>query len=269
VKLSRIDSGEPPAGELHPARLLGVFRTSRLGRPAILFEEVVSTNTVAMEAAIKGVPEGTIILAEKQTGGRGRKGREWISTSGKSLVFSIILRPAYKNYEGLTSLFALGTALTLEEICSETGIRWPNDVYLGGGKICGILAESRGGVIVMGVGLNINEGVGDFKGGIEDKAISLRMVTGSRQDRGLILGRILEQTERLYSRWETVGLTELRHDIQERLMYMGEEVVLESGSQRFVGRLLGINSDGYLRLGVRGEERLFTSGDLTLRREGE
>lgn len=326
MKSSRGDEWTAPADELHPARLLEFFKTSRLGRTVVLLERVTSTNSAAMDAALLDAREGTLVIAEEQSEGRGRKGRSWFSTSGRSLVFSIVLRPV-RAFEGLTSLIALATVSALEDICGamkdvgtgadsagtgadgagagagstadgagagaegkgagagstgageggagdrsedagcEIMIKWPNDIYLNGKKIGGVLSEAKEGSVVIGMGLDINESGEDFPAEIAGLAISLRMATGKCMDRGAVLAAIINMFETMYMLWEDRGLIYFKEDLEDRILYLNEDVVLESGGTRFGGKILGITDDGYLRLEVEGEEKVFSSGDLTLVRE--
>ena len=250
--------------DLHPARVLELCRTSRLARTVVLFESTGSTNAVAMEAASRGAPEGLLVIAEEQYGGKGRKDRTWSSVKGKSLTFSLLLRPAC-GAEGLTAIFALAAVKALAVVGKEVRIKWPNDVLVGGGKAAGILAEAKGDAVVIGMGLNVNERAGDLPAGISPPAVSLAMALGRTCDRGRLLARIVGSFEKLYVRFEREGFASFRKEIEDRLLYVGSAVTVETGDAKLEGGLLGITDEGYLRLAVAGEERIVSSGDLTLR----
>jgi len=250
--------------DLHPARLLGRCATSRLGRTVVLYDTVGSTNLAGMEALSAGAPEGLLLIAEEQKLGRGRKGRIWLSVKGKSLTFSLLLRPARRE-EGLTAILALATVRALGALVKDLRIKWPNDLFLGGRKVGGILAEAKGDAVVIGMGLKVNERREDFPAEIANEAVSLRMALGRELDRGRILCRILEAFERLYGRFESEGFASFRAEVEEALLYVGGAVALEVGDGRFRGRLLGITDEGYARIAVGGQERVFASGDLTIR----
>lgn len=259
-------SSSPPCKDLHPARLGRIMATRRMGRPAIFFERVPSTNGAAMSAAEAGCPEGTLIVAEMQTVGRGRKGRVWISFAGTSIVVSLVLETGTAR-EGLTAIFALATLQALEGFATGVMIKWPNDLYIAGRKIAGILAEGRGRFFVMGMGLNVNENAADLEA-IEPGASSLLEATGQRHDRGVVLARILERFEHIYDRWQREGFAPFVSIIEQRLLYMGEAVTIESGTEVVRGRMRGITGEGYLRLSVGESERIFGAGDLSLRGDG-
>ncbi len=254
--------------EMHPARLLRLTQTSRLARTVVLYDEVDSTNRAASEAAAMGAPEGTVVVAERQTAGKGRKGRSWFSTPRGSIVFSMILRPK-ASPESLTTLLGLSAALSIEKNCPgvKVGIKWPNDLYIAGRKVAGILAESRGSDVIVGIGIDINDSEDDFPARLRETAISLFMATGNIYDRGKIFSSILEIFESFYSRWEREGLSVFKFDVESRLVWKGKEAIIESGGDEFIGKILGITSEGYLRIDVQGEEKVFQAGDLRLSME--
>lgn len=254
----------PAAGELHPARLLDLCATKRLARRIILCDSIESTNAAAMAAAADGAAGGTLFIAEEQTGGRGRKGRSWSSAKGRSLTFSLLLRPAGRT-EGLTALLALAVARSLGDSLMGVAVKWPNDIYLNGKKLGGILAESKDDFAVIGLGLDVNEEAGDFPPAIAAEAISMRIARKRVFDRGIVLCRILEAFEEMYDRYEEEGIAPFREEIQDRLLFIGKRVVIESGQGSFEGKMIGITEEGRLRLEKNGTERVFSSGDLTLR----
>lgn len=250
--------------ELHPARLQRLLETERVGRVVILLEKVGSTNSFAFGVAENGVPEGTLVVAEEQMGGRGRKGRSWFSCPGKSLTCSLVIKPTRGNV-GLTPLFALSTAEAIDTIITGTGIKWPNDIYVAGMKAGGILAEAKRDTVVIGLGFNVNEREADFPEELKGKVSSLSIASGDWHDRGVILARIGETFERNYDRWEREGFTVFRERVERRMLFIGEDAILEGESERFAGKVLGITAEGYLRMEVDGKEAVFSSGDLTLR----
>ena len=252
--------------ELHPARILELLTTSRLGRIVALYDDVGSTNAVARAAAADGVPEGLLVIAEEQRSGRGRKGRIWFSARGKSLTCSLVLRPA-RTDEGLTAILALAVVEALGEFAGGCGIKWPNDIFCEGKKLGGILAESQRTFVVLGLGLNINEAAGDFDDSIRGDAVSLSVAAGRRFDRGIVLCRILEEFEPMYIRFQEGGFAPFRAAVQHRLLYIGKRVAVDCGGRSFEGNMAGITDAGYVRLDIDGVERVFSSGDLTLRKK--
>jgi BirA family biotin operon repressor/biotin-[acetyl-CoA-carboxylase] ligase len=252
------------AGDLHPARLLAMLGTERLGRTAVLVDRCDSTNELAAALASAGAPEGTVLTADEQSAGRGRSGRRWHSVPGKSLTFSIILRPR-RTGGGITSLVSLAAARALDRVCGPVALKWPNDLYLDGRKLGGILAEARGAHVVVGVGINVNERTDDFPAGIAAEAVSLRMRTGADLDRGAILASILERFEAVYGEWLRSGFGPFRGEVEERLLYVGRRVTLGAGVETVEGLLRGMNDEGYLLLEVDGAVRVVAAGDVSLR----
>lgn len=255
-----------PPGDLHPARLLGLCRAGRLGRRVVLLDETGSTNAVAMSAASAGAAEGTLVVAERQTAGKGRKGRFWVSTPGKSLTASLVLRPSRPG-AALTAVFAFAAIRALRRFAPGLALKWPNDLYLRGRKLGGILAESRDGAVVLGFGVDVNDEARDLPPGRAGNAVSLRMAARRRVDRGAVLARILESFEEAYARFEAEGFAPFRPAVERLLLHRGKRVVLEDGTERRSGTLAGVTDEGYLVLETGGEEAVFASGDLTLRED--
>jgi BirA family biotin operon repressor/biotin-[acetyl-CoA-carboxylase] ligase len=250
--------------DLHPGRLLRKLESNRLCRSVVLFDRIDSTNGAAMRAARSVEAERMLFLAEDQMFGRGRAGRSWLAAPGKSLLFSLLLRPP-REPEGLTPLLAIASVRVLEALCGEIRVKWPNDIYIGSRKTAGILAESKGEVVVLGMGLNVNEGPRDFLEELRGTATSLRIESGRSQAREEILVGILNELEVCYDLWCESGLSPFVEDLERSMLFIGERVVLESGKERFAGIMKGITSEGHLRLEMEGSERVFASGDLSLR----
>jgi BirA family biotin operon repressor/biotin-[acetyl-CoA-carboxylase] ligase len=253
--------------DLHPARILGMLDTARFGRTIILFDSAGSTNTEAAAAA-DVLEEGTVIIAAEQVTGRGRKGRSWFTGTGGGLAFSLIVKPAQAS-GSLTALLAISAAAALEDEYPgiEVGIKWPNDLYIGPGKVAGILAETRGGSVILGMGLNVNDEPGAFPPAIADMAVSLRMAGAMARCRGEILAAIIRRFEDLYTRWEGGEPDLLRSRLESRLLWKGERVSIENGMETVSGVVEGVTAEGYLRLSTAGGPRVFHAGDLSLRRE--
>src|ERR1700722_11893928 len=189
---------------LFPERLLRGLETDRLGKTIYAFERIGSTNDRALLMGEKGALDGTVWVAENQTRGRGRQGRSWISSEGKGLAFSVLLRPALSFQEAseLTLAAAVAVALALEKWKLKPRIKWPNDVYLGGRKVCGILTETRGkqdkmAFAVLGIGVNLNQGAKDFSKDIRSLATSYCRHTGKKIDRVAFFQSLLFQLEKV------------------------------------------------------------------------
>ena len=175
----------------------------RVGHQIVVVEEAQSTNDLAWEAAGRGAAEGFVVFAERQTAGRGQYGRRWESAPYKGLWFSVLLRPAITLAQSpqLTSLLAGIVSATIEQ---ETGIpaliKLPNDIYLAGRKVAGILVEGRteadgSYVAVAGVGVNVNHAIEDFPEELQATAGSLAMASGRHFPRGLLAAALLRKLE--------------------------------------------------------------------------
>jgi BirA family biotin operon repressor/biotin-[acetyl-CoA-carboxylase] ligase len=178
----------------------------RLGHEIVVVEEAQSTNDLAWQAAERGAAEGFVVFAERQTAGRGQYGRRWESAPYKGLWFSILLRPAITLAQSpkLTPLLAGVVAATIEQ---ETGmaasIKLPNDIYLAGRKVAGILIEGRTAtdgsyVAVAGIGINVNHAIEDFPEELQTTAGSLAMTAGRPLQRGPLAVALLRKLETEY-----------------------------------------------------------------------
>lgn len=253
--------------DLHPAAVRRLCGGGRIGSTVVCFESVDSTNTVAARIARKGAREGTVVIAARQTAGRGRMGRSWFSTPAGSLVFSVILRPA-RSGETLTALLALSALKVLDGLCGDVSIKWPNDIWVGGRKIAGILAEAKRDSVVLGMGIDVNDEEGSFPDDLCETAVSLRMMTGRIFDRGELLAGILGNLEQAYRIWERDGFGPMSLEMERRLLWKGMPVMLDTEGTTVEGILAGVSPDGYLRLETDGKERVYSSGDLSLRSSG-
>ena len=182
------------------------LHTQWLGKQEVYcFDHLPSTNAEAKRLALRGVPEGTIVLAEAQSQGRGRLNRHWVSPRGKGLYVSVILRPQVPPEWGSITTLAAGVALAvaIEELGVRASLKWPNDMMVGHRKVAGILTEasfqdSHIAFIVVGVGANVNTGEEDFPLSIRDVATSLLLSGGWPMGRVSLLDKFLCQLEVWY-----------------------------------------------------------------------
>jgi BirA family biotin operon repressor/biotin-[acetyl-CoA-carboxylase] ligase len=155
-------------------------------------------------------PEGAVVVAEEQTEGRGRLGRQWLAPTGTSLLVSILLRPEVEPAR-LPELSLVAGRACAEAIADVAGlepeVKFPNDVLLGGRKVAGILAEASEGRVVLGVGVNVTQRPGELPPDARTPATSLAIETGRAIDRGELLLALLERLERRYDEWRFGGST--------------------------------------------------------------
>ena len=242
----------------------------------VVFHEVVeSTQQVARELAEAGAPEGTVVIADRQTRGRGRLGRDWHSPAGVNLYLTVVLRPALAPARVPQLALVAGLAAA-DAIRDETGLdarlKWPNDVLLGDRKVAGILTEMQGEVdrvrwVLVGIGVNCNQTT--FPPPLRETATSLRLAAGRPVDRLRVAARLLGALEARYGRHQSGGLASMRADWESRSCLQGRTVEVTAGDHVTRGRVQGIDDEGALLLAdAAGTVRRVTAGEVTLRREG-
>jgi BirA family transcriptional regulator, biotin operon repressor / biotin---[acetyl-CoA-carboxylase] ligase len=192
-----------PRDRLIATELRAGLAGCRIGNEIVVVEETESTNDLAWEAAERGAAAGFVVFAERQTKGRGQYGRRWESAPYQGLWFSVLLRPAMTLRESprLTSLLAEVVSATIAE---ETGcaptIKPPNDIYIAGRKVAGVLVEGRTAgdgsyVAVAGIGINVNQTIDDFPEELRANAGSLAMATGRKIDRSKLAIALLRNLD--------------------------------------------------------------------------
>lgn len=239
--------------------------------------ETDSTNLRAKELAAGGATEGTIVVAERQTGGRGRKGRSWFSPEG-SIYMSFILRPRMPPSEApgitlMTGAAAAEALLLLTQL--DARIKWPNDILVGGRKIAGILTEissdmDRIDYVVVGIGINVNipkENLGDD---IKETATSVLIETGGPLARPRLIRAFLEQFEIYYGIIQDQGFEPIRKRWKELSDIAGRRTMVEMIGKTLTGQVVDIDTDGVLLLtDDLGKHHRIVSGDITAICRGE
>ena len=234
---------------------------------------VDSTNNVIKEYAAKGAREGTVVIAKEQSGGKGRLGRSFFSPQGTGLYLSILLRPKIEVTRAVrvTTCAALAVCEAIEKAVGRTpGIKWVNDVYLDGKKVCGILTEAslsmeNGGVdhAVVGIGVNVYEPKGGFPEPIKDIAGAVAPVR-TADLKNKLAAFIISGFMRYYKDIEQGGF---REDYSRRLIWKGERIYLISGGNRIPCRINDVDDDCRLDVTLEnGEHKLISSGEISIRR---
>lgn len=242
------------------------------GYPFFLYESLSSTNETIKELGREGYPEGTLVIAEEQTGGKGRKGRTWSSKKGQGLWFSLLLRPPVAIHLVSQLTFVASVALTevLREMRIPVGIKWPNDLLLDGKKVCGILAETVGEIdrvdfVVLGIGLNVHQSKGDFPEDIQGQAISLSLGTGWEFKRLDILTGFLKSFSHWYEKYRQEGFAVIQKQWKEYSLVLGHDVLIMENERTREGKAIDLGEDGALLVDVNGEVIKFFTGDVSLR----
>lgn len=239
----------------------------------ICYKQLDSTNTEIARLAMQGAEHGTVVVAESQTAGKGRKGRSWESPARENIYMSILLRPDCVPNKApmLTLVMAYSVAQVIQELgFSEVQIKWPNDLVLSGKKVCGILTEmqlkgSEIDYVVVGVGINVN--TRNFSAGLGDKATSLFLESGSKFERETIVENIVDNFEHAYRQFcNAQDLSFLQETYNSMLVNAGKEVrVLEPGNE-YTAYAQGINSKGELMVRMlNGEEKAIYAGEVSVR----
>ncbi len=241
----------------------------------IVFQTIDTTNNAAKRMAMDGASHGTMVLAEQQTGGKGRRGRAFFSPPGTGLYLSVILKPKRGIEQSLlvTSAAAVATARALK-ICGgvEAQIKWVNDLYLNGKKICGILAEAvtnleDGAIdyVVVGIGVNLSTPSGGFPPELQDRVASVFEETGVRIPRNRLAAQIL--TELLFLAGQPDGGAFLE-EYRARSCVLGKRVSLSGPMGEDRGTAVDITQEGHLVVKLdNGETTTLRSGEITLRTE--
>ncbi|MBO8142597.1 MAG: biotin--[acetyl-CoA-carboxylase] ligase [Firmicutes bacterium] len=259
-----------------PEQVAAGLETRLLGRVEYV-PEVGSTNELARERGRLGAPEGSVVVADRQTRGRGRRGRTWHSPAGLGLWFSVLLRPDIPPRE--TSLLALLSAAAVREAVSraagvEVLIKWPNDVVAKDGrKLCGILVEldaelDRVRHCVVGIGINVNHSASDFPPEVAPQATSVRLVAGQPVARVPLLQRILEGLEERYITALSQGFGPVLDEVRRHSATVGRPVtVAEADGSTWDGLALDIRGDGALmvRPAGGGRDRAVYAADVSIR----
>lgn len=244
--------------------------TGKFGRPYYFHQTLSSTSDLVRQLAHAGAPQGTVVAAEEQTSGRGRRGRSWYSPRG-GLWFSLLLRPHVSPAQSQTlPLFvSLMVAKGIERLLGITlDLKWPNDILLGGRKTGGVLVElgaeaEQVHYAVAGIGINVN--VASFPPELQE-ATSLRIYTGRRVDRARLLAAILHSIETGYPRWCREGFAPFREAYKARLSFLGKHITARTaGGEVFNGIAADVDAGGRLLLSSAGGQRWLCGGDVKAR----
>lgn len=247
------------------------LKTKIIGKEIHLFSEVSSTNTLAMEMAAQGAAEGTVVIAEMQTGGKGRLGRKWISPKG-NLYASVILRPNIPTHKAplITLAGAVAVASAISKYCEvQAAIKWPNDILISGKKVAGLLTEmsaepDRIKHIALGIGVDVNMELSELPPDVRALSTTLAVEAGENIDRMSLLQQLLRDLEHWYQvflkseadvlkEWEALSMT------------AGNRVAVSGLGETLEGLAQGIDQEGRLIIALDdGSRRQVAAGDVTI-----
>lgn len=249
------------------------LQTEWAGKHVQYFETIDSTNNKAKQLAEEGAPHGTLVIADRQDAGKGRRGRDWSTLPGTAIAMSLIVRPQIRPEK--ISMLTLIMGLAVVSACNQlpgvdARIKWPNDIILDGRKICGILTEMSAELnavhyLVIGAGINVN--MLTFPEEIQEIATSLALVTGCKVNRAELIQRCMEYFEQYYEEFKrTEDMSVLMKPYNQLLVNLEKEIrVLEPGSE-YTGISLGINEQGRLLVKKEnGELEAVYAGEISVR----
>lgn len=245
-----------------------------MGRNVFYYDTIGSTNTKAKELAANGVPEGTVVISEEQTSGRGRLGRAWISPKYKGVWMSIVLRPDIDpmNVAKITQVGAAAVYNAIKSLGIDTSIKWPNDIILNHKKVCGILTEMNAEInkinyVIMGIGINVNLDKEDILDDINSVATSLKIESNNSIDRKKLVSSLLNNFEALYEDFldnpkmkKTIDICKVHSAI------IGKEIRVIKRDSTLNAKAIDINEDGKLVVQYKdGSKEALFSGEVSVR----
>ncbi len=262
-----------PEAMYNQAEIANGMPTKIMGQHVHFYTSIDTTNNRARELAHEGAPEGTLVVAETQTAGRGRRGRVWESAEGSGIWMSLVLRPEIMPAQAsvLTLLCGLAVAEALEE---ETGllpqIKWPNDVLINGKKVVGILTEmdcemTQVHFVIPGIGINVN--TKEFPPELADIATSLYLESGKSFSRSRLVHAVMAKIEKHYMEFlHTKSFAVLLVAYRKRCMTLGKEVEVR-GTKTFLAQALDVTEGGELlvRNLSNDKEEIVYSGEVSIR----
>ncbi len=256
---------------LRPAEVKTGLEGRLLGREVVYFEETDSTNLRALALGEEGAAEGTVVIADRQSAGKGRLGRRWVSPAGVNLYASVLLRPPIppRWAAQLTFLSAVAVARAIEETTGlQAHVKWPNDILLGGKKVAGLLNElnaetERVHFVVLGIGVNLNMHADQFPADLRYPATSVALETGEPVSRLAFTRSLLIHLDDLYGLFLTKGFPPLLHAWESFFDMVGREADVDCQNRRLRGIVEGLDADGalLLRLPDGASERIL-AGDV-------
>ena len=250
-------------------RLRKDLKTEFIGHDIHYFKEVDSTNDVAKYLAEEGAEEGTIVVAEIQNRGKGRRGKTWISPPG-GVWMSIILRPDIPPFNApqLTLVTGVAVAETLKKECDlDVGIKWPNDILIGNKKVCGILTEVNASIekvnyVVVGIGIDMNVDVPLFPPDLQKGATSLKNELNTEINGALLVQKFLLEFENIYNKFKAGKFPEILNEWRSLSKTIGYNVEVRTRGKTVRGEAVGINKEGILILELEdGSLRKMISGE--------
>lgn len=248
------------------------LNTKIFGQKIFFFKSIKSTMDYAKKLAEKGEPEGTVVIADYQSHGRGRFGRIWKAEPEKNILMSVILRPTIPldKFGILSFLTSISVAEAIEKnVDVKITTKWPNDLLINGKKFCGILLEASitvesGDFVIIGIGINVNQE--NFPKEIQDYATSLYIETGKIIDRTVIVQDILRSLEaRYFALKDAHNFKSVIEDWKKRCNMLGKKIMIIQGGKTITGKAIDVDERGFLLFEDENSNLLrLSSGDVTI-----
>ena len=255
------------------AEIKSLMHTDWVAKEVLYFDTIDSTNTKAQELAEKGYPSGTLVVADKQESGKGRRGRSWVSPSGTGIFMTLMIKPDINpnNASMLTLVAALAVAKAITSVTGEEAmIKWPNDIVVNGKKVCGILTEMNAQFdyinhIVVGIGINVHNE--SFPEEISQMASSLMIEAGGKRfHRAQIIAETMSYFEQYYDTFlKTQDLSALVREYDKLLVNRNKSVRVLDPKEPFDGKAMGITPKGELIVDTWESRKLVSSGEVSVR----
>ena len=253
-----------------PLELLELDQLDAGPWPVTVRHSIDSTNAEALRSIERGVTAPFVIVAERQTAGRGRRGRKWVSPFAENIYYSLVLRMdgGMRQLEGLSLVVGLAVLSALRGVgISNAGLKWPNDVLVANKKIAGILLELVGDPadvchVVLGIGINVNMRLASE---VDQAWTSLALESGTAINRNVLVSALNESLLKYLELHEAMGFSAIQAEWEQNHLWQGREVSLIAGVHQVDGTVIGIDQQGALRMSVDGEEKVFSGGELSLR----
>lgn len=255
------------------AEIKSLMHTEWVAKEVLYFDTIDSTNTKAQELAEKGYPSGTLVVADKQESGKGRRGRSWVSPSGTGIFMTLMIKPDINpnNASMLTLVAALAVAKAITSVTGEEAlIKWPNDIVVNGKKVCGILTEMNAQFdyinhIVVGIGINVHNE--RFPEEISQMASSLMIEAGGKRfHRAQIIAETMSYFEQYYDTFlKTQDLSALVREYDKLLVNRNKSVRVLDPKEPFDGKAMGITPKGELIVDTWESRKLVSSGEVSVR----
>lgn len=264
---------EKSADVITKAELSSCMDSQWMGKNLVYYDETDSTNTRAKALADQGAASGTLVVADCQVAGKGRRGRSWVSPRFTDIYMTVILKPQIPPFcaSMLTLTAAMAVSEGIKEVTGiETKIKWPNDIVCDGKKVCGILTEMSAELdcihyVVVGIGINVNSS--EIAEEIKETATSLRIASGGPVGRSALIAAVIRAFESYYQKFlEREDLSLLMDEYNEKLVNCGREVKVLAPSGDYTGISKGIDKSGELLVELEdGTVQSVVSGEVSVR----